>query len=320
MRFKNINIIINPADNSNYLFFAEFFKLCGVFVVKSESEPFEKTAFAGAPQSAPEKQLDIRKKWCWSDIPADGQWEMNEKTLLYNAVQSVFKADQETVPAALGILVKAYVEADLVHWNCLERYFYNPTQERLISCRSAFFKAISILKKCKARTVQKDVWYQFFLVSCKNKVNILCQKLGKKTHFNVGTLLDEAFSLGLDYIDCRQGYVLTANIADSHWQYYSASRIFYERAKKLDGFWDAYIYYRMGRYYEKMEDDKGQALAVYKQSLSLAPWNYRSLYKVALLNYSNGNIGEATARFSEMDQIFQNEKNIWIFSRSIWST
>ncbi|MCD7882746.1 MAG: hypothetical protein LUI87_03420 [Lachnospiraceae bacterium] len=307
MRFKNINIIINPADNANYLFFAEFFKLCGVFVVKSEAKPFEDTTYAGASLTEPETHLDIRKKWHWSDIEVDDRWEINEKYLLNEAIRSVFKADQEVIPCALDVLADAYVEADLVHWNCLERYFYDPSPSRLKRCRSAFFKAIAILEKCTKHSVQTDVWYRYFLINCKNKVNNLCQKLGKEPRFNVGELLDGAFLLGLTNSNCRQGYVLTANVADSYWQYYSTSRIFYERAKNLDSFWDAYVSYRLGRYYEKMEDDREKALEFYKKSFSLAPWNYRSLYKVALLDFSKGNVTDATAEFIKMDQIFQNE-------------
>lgn len=87
MCLKDINIICNQSENENFLFFAEFFKMCGIYVVKSTGKPYSQ--LEESEGYTPDAVLDLRKKFQW--LNNRGQ----ENKLFVEALKDVCKGDEQ---------------------------------------------------------------------------------------------------------------------------------------------------------------------------------------------------------------------------------
>ena len=59
-RVNNINIICDESENEQYLLLAEFFKLCGIFVIKTVRDSYEELRQSDS-KWVPDQVLDIRR-------------------------------------------------------------------------------------------------------------------------------------------------------------------------------------------------------------------------------------------------------------------
>lgn len=300
---KTVNIVTQTADNANYLFFAEFFKLCGIFPVQTQGRPFSQTVYAeDGFRSDPDRVLDIRQKYRWTDLKADNRQE-KEKTLLREGLQSIIRNDDDLCSFSVDALIEAYVESDLFHQCVMAEFFYSPSLKAIRICRDRFAKAVSILN-------EKDVkcagpWHTHFKLSCQIKVNTLSIKLDLNRPHKTEDLLAESIRLYEDGF--KPGYLLAGNISNSDWKYYTLNRAFFEDSLGIDSFWDSYAFYKLGQYYERAEEDPEMALSYYKKASSLAPWDYRFLYKKAIQNLSFGDAGKAIRCIQRIENILTNQ-------------
>ena len=281
---NNINIICGESENEIFLFFAEFFKSCGIYVIKSVGESYESYQEAEETEGfIPDGVLDIRCGFRWLDERRNDK----KKAELLNAVLEKTCAGNAALLDELEQLVTIYVENALVRHNMMERYFYAPDSDRVKQCLSGFCKAYEELRQIE----RKGKHSRYFTIMCQHKINSLSGKLRKKKEYDGYTLIKEAVQLNEDDSGFIQGYILAGIIADGDLNYLTYSIDFYEKALMRTQEKDpirAYIFYRKGRYYEKIDHNYEKALEDYRMAYRLSPDNYRALYKVALLELQKG--------------------------------
>lgn len=281
---KDINIICNEAENENFLFFAEFFKLCGIYVIKSVGKPYCDLEESGG--YIPDSTLDIRTEYRWLDD------RENQDLLFQRMLGALFNNNYGTY-VELTAISRVYLRNNLMHYSMLERYFYAPFSGRVEECLEGFWKAY---KEIMALELQEGrIHIQYFMIVCQHKINMLLGKLRRKKVFDSRELIRGA--IGLYEADPErnfyQGYVLAGIIADGDLKYLTQSITYYRRAFQCTEKNEpirAYIEYRRGRYYEKVICDEGRAWEAYNRAYALAPSNYRILFKKAFVELDEGYI------------------------------
>lgn len=279
MCLKDINIICNQLENENFLFFAEFFKMCGIYVVKSTGKPYSQ--LEESEGYTPDAVLDLREKFQW--LNNRGQ----ENKLFVEALKDVCKGDEQLF-SELGSLVDIYIDNNLMLCNMMERYFYAPNPNRVEKILEGFQAAYKSLEK-----LNKGRYVDYFGLICRHKINSLRGKLRRKKIYDSRTLISEAVQLGEKYQEFTQEYILAGIIADGDLNYLTYSIIYYNRAYDVAKPAEpakAYIEYRRGRYYERIDHDVENALKAYTEAYKKSPSNYRILFKKAFLELDKGYI------------------------------
>lgn len=281
---RDINIICNESENENFLFFAEFFKLCGIYVIKSVRKPYNE--LDESKGYIPESILDIRREYKWLDD------RENEALLLQRMLRVLCKNNNETY-SELTELSNIYLCNNLMVYSMLERYFYVPSQKRLEECLEKFQTAYKNIKMLRQQ--ERRIHVQYFMLVCQHKINMLLGKLRRKKKFDSRELIRNAIGLyGIDpEQNFYQGFVLAGIIADGDLMYLTQSITYYRRALQCTKEKEpirAYIVYRVGRYYEKVVCDEGKAWEAYNKAYDLAPSNYRILFKKAFIELDEGYI------------------------------
>lgn len=275
-RIKNIDsirIICNVSQNAVFEFYEEFFKLCGIYVIKTRGDLTDSSDKMG--NYFPNNVLNITQEGKIKNID-DGRYR------LVNAIKKIHY--EERIKCQLLEILEIYLDNDLMYHNAMERYFYAPTHERLESCLAGFRGAVEAV-----RDIQKDERYvEYFEILCQHKINVLLGKLRRKKEYDGFWLINRAIGLCMRERGYIQGYILAGIIADGDLNYLNYSVDFYNKAFTGVSAIDAYIYYRRGRYYEKIEHDEEKALKDYQKAHQLDPDNYRVLYKVAFLEMNQG--------------------------------
>lgn len=279
MCLKDINIICNQSENENFLFFAEFFKMCGIYVIKSVGGPYNE--LEESKGYIPDAELDLRERFQWLNNRKE------EKEILDEALKVACKGDEQLF-LELGSLVNIYIDNNLMICNMMERYFYAPQLTRVEKVLQGFQVAYEEL-----RELEEGRYVDYFGLLCQHKINSLLGKLRRKKLYDSHMLISEAVQLGEKYQHFTQGYILAGILADGDLNYLTYSIIYYNRAFDVAEGMDpvkAYIDYRRGRYYEKINHDVESALDLYEEAYKKDPFNYRILYKKALLELDKGYI------------------------------
>lgn len=283
-RVNNINIICDESENEQYLLLAEFFKLCGIFVIKTVRDSYEELRQSDS-KWVPDQVLDIRRGNESQKNVAD------DRLFLLNSIKRLGLENYEDIEE-LEELADIYIDNKLKQHSMKERYFYDPSHERIKKCVEGFEQAYEDILTL-LQTKEAGRYKEYFSLTCLRKINSLRGKLRIEKIENGYTLIKKAVQLSAKYEDFAQGYILAGIIADGDLNYLTYSIHFYKKAlaeiKKAPPVC-AYVYFKIARYYEKIEYDEEKALKKYYEAYKLDKQNYRALYKIALLELNKGYI------------------------------
>lgn len=274
----SISIVCDASQNAIFVFYEEFFKLCGIYVIKKPVYSFDDSD--GTENYVPVNRLDITQDRKIEDRE-DGQKRLE------SAIEGTHYVSG--VKRQLSELSKVYLNNNLMYCNAMERYFYAPTRERLEGCLAYFRGAVKELRGiCENNICENGRYVKYFMTICQHKINVLLGKLRRKKEYDGLRLINKAIGLCAREKGYVQGYILAGNIADGDLNYLNYSIDFYSKALTGVSAIDAYIYYRRGRYYEKIEHDEARALKDYRKAYQFDRNNYRALFKVAFLEMNQG--------------------------------
>lgn len=269
----SIIITCDASQNAIFVFYEEFFKLCGIYVikrtVKQSDYSDEKKGYV------PDNELNITQ-----DRKIENKKDGQKR--LERAIEGTHYG--YGIKRQLAELSKVYLKNGLMYHNTMERYFYSPTRDRLEHCLAGFRGAVEDLQGIS----EYGRYVKYFIIICQHKINVLLGKLRRKKEYDGFRLINRAIGLCMREKGYVQGYILAGNIADGDLNYLNYSIDFYNRAFTDVSSIDAYIYYRRGRYYEKIEHDEERALKDYRKAHELDPYNYRVLFKVAYFEMNQG--------------------------------
>ncbi len=297
----SIRIICNQSQNEDFAFFEEFFKLCGIFVIRCVETQI--SHLSEDDEGYTDYELDITHNFRWM------AHRENEKVMLRNAIDTVYGGNR-VVKDELSYLAPVYVNHDLKLHNMRERYFYTPVFPRVYESLEKFRDAFRELEKIKINGRH----VKYFRISCQHKINALLGKLHKEKEFSGYSLIADALDLYVREGVYPQRYLLAGIVADGDLQYLNDSIHFYDNAFTGKREIDAYIHYRKGRYYEKIDHDEESALTEYRKAYRMDQSNYRALFKVAIIELSIGEmymdyryIQRSISAFREIPELLYND-------------
>lgn len=172
-------------------------------------------------------------------------------------------------------LCTIYCENDLLYHGYDMRYYIHSHMD------DGFFSAFLQSYQEAEKLSGNQGYIQYFKINCERKVNESCNKLGKMYEFSNRRLIKELCGLADTDKSWHTPYVLAAYIADQEPGLQREVIDLYRTAIDTDNNEDSYLYYRIGKFYEKA--DKKMAMKYYQRSFSVDPGNYRAAYKVAYL-------------------------------------
>lgn len=322
---NHIIILYHKFEIEKRIFFAGFFRLCGVYEQETVIEDLHK-------QNNIQKSdivLLLNKREIEDEylerlsehvihVKYMKELEINE---LNNMCRQYIHAVKETtgldsqlyggdeIEAAdlLINLLKVYRENDLEHANYQMRLVFNimNKEEDLKNAGKKFKKALEeIQKKIPDPRISRFSFY--FVNECKRKVDMAGRMLKKSKIYNSDEILSEILNYLQGHEECIELWSLCGLIADEDIRKVDESGRYYlqfiEKYKlyhhnvRFAGF----VYYRLGRYYEKIRQDRNRALQCYQNAYDLAPDNYRFIYKVAWIKEIGGYYEQAVELYQKI--------------------
>ena len=300
---SNINIICTKDQNDVFALYCEFFKLCGLFVIKSIDRPYQEEDITFEP----ERVLDIRdKKYVWTDVKNKKIRSKDLIVFLINAIKEVGLEERWN----LEDLAEIYVNNNLMRVNILDRFYYKDI-EYAGKCIIYLRNAVDSIEKNILNIENNKVPFcaQFFCATCKLKINRFGKKIGGEEPYPTVILMDEVLSIDSEKERFIQKYVLVSMIAGRDSKYQTMEKHYLSKAMKQKGPQKGYLEYRIGQYYENIEKNDIQALECYTCAYRDLKRNYRALYKIAKLYLKMGKEDDAIKFFQEIVKIIGSDVN-----------
>ncbi len=299
---SNINIICTKDQNDVFALYCEFFKLCGLFVIKSIDRPYQEEDITFKP----ERVLDIRdKKYVWTNPKNRKIRSKDLIVFLLNAIKEVGLKERWNLEA----LAEIYLNNNLMRVNILDRFYYKDI-EYAGQCISYLRNAVDSIEKNVLNIENNKVPFcaQFFCATCKLKINRFGKKIGGEEPYPTAVLMDEVLSIDSEKEYFVQKYILASMIAERHTRYQTMGKYYLSKAMVQKGPQKGYVEYRIGQYYEKIEENAIQALECYTCASRDLKRNYRALYKMANLHLKMGK-EDAMKIFQEVVRLIGNDVN-----------
>lgn len=266
---NTINIVTTFTDQEwNFIFYAEFFKLCGIFPGKNLTFPSTIPHF---------------RRPCQLEITKNRQWKKgcNELALLSYAIQDVY--GESNTARELLILAEIYCKHDLLHACTFEEFPYYKTKQRLYDTLTKFENAYQEFENLKKK---EGYHLQFFKISCQTKINFLLGQLRIKKRFDGMSLFICAKNLSLNYPPYSPyGLILGGIIFDQDLNYLINSENVYKYILKnfhLNPLLASYVFTRLGRFYNRILHENEISLLYFKKAIELAEQPY-AFFKYAAL-------------------------------------
>lgn len=219
-------------------------------------------------------------------------------TNMLNSLQNLGNGEdyEKLAYASLQELAGIYLDYKLLYQNYLLRL---PAVKK-DKAKKALLKAIELFESAikAANDLEEkygDIPYVFYFIhECKRKVNLGCRLARQVKRYDTEELLSEIKPFANAHEEFTAFWTLAAQIVDEDIDKMYLAVDYYETHLKNssregdDERFRSYAYYRLGKYYEKVERQYDTAFTYYEKACKLAPRNYRMIYKVAYLYERKG--------------------------------
>lgn len=301
---RHVIVIYNQFEEERAEFISTFFRLAGIYTlllvdnnIMADADLDYKGYVIVLNGNEDSKVSRRHWKYNWIDLKMPflpGKINDSERLVGYlcKLLDDMQKADLEEqysrdVFFALKKLADIYVKQNLMLYNyTLRLVAVTPEKKRetLLKTKKHFLEAVF-----STEGLEKYHHCFYFKQECKRKVNLASRLAGQLKYYESNVLVNE----NIDYLGENEEFTclwtLNGMIADEDndklymaVDYYQMhldeeQRLGFPKDEKFHG----YIYYRMGRYYEKIRLNWKTALQYYTTAYQVAPSNYRFIYKVA---------------------------------------
>lgn len=275
----DVDIILNIEQNT---------------IEKSRYSELNEVVQEGMRQVRRVEFLSISDACLSEEITSTGQ----NSVLLYQVIRTIWGEKKET-PEVLKVLAQKYKGSGLFWYLYVKANFKYiqenfPSKNNASEARTKAYKAI--LKSytiCYNELVSNELYtrtfvpyYQYAVILLKHKLNGMKQMVGKQAVFHTEGMLEQVEQLAQKRQDFIRLAYLAGNICIKNPRYLGIVPKYlqvaidlmegkYGRIRSLD-----FLYYQLGRYYEKSMGDIPAAENYYKKANSINPAYYRALYKM----------------------------------------
>lgn len=323
---NHIIILYHKFEIDKRIFFAGFFRLCGVYEQEIAIEDLHKQntiqrsdiVLLINKRESEDEHLDSLSDHI-INVKYKEEVEIEE---LENMCKNYIHAVKETTGLDAGLygrdeaeaadvlmhLAEIYKKNDLEHANYQMRLVFNITnkEEDLKTAEEHFQETLTQIPDPRIPDSQISRFSFYFENECKRKIDMARRMAKKSKIYDSGEVLIGIKKYLDKHKECVELWSLCGLIADEDirkideagWYYlqFIEKYKFYHHNDRYTGF----AYYRLGRYYEKIRQSNIKALQCYQKAYNLDPDNYRFIYKVAWLKEISGNYVEAIKLYKEI--------------------
>lgn len=336
MEFKSVKIIHDIIDRIDFLFLAEFFRFCGLYVAEETVENFN-----------PHKELENNcfNHYIWiSDRETiksieDMETLMNERNFIFfndvrrkvllskginQEIRNITKKNKELLLLEVldrlyngldrtiwQILVNIYVDSNIMIHSTSLQYYPKRGSDAIENAGEGFHQAFRKIEKkiqtfnllnCNVKKDKQHICYA--KLWCAVKTNVAYKFENKRLFFEPEELAEE----------CRNIYAMypafsNIKVLEGLCYEYSPDRA----ADAIDSFNNALacekkncyanaIYYWIGKKYEAHRVDQDVAIEYYYKAYQAVP-KFRNIYKLAIYERSKGNIERTQEYFGKIINI-----------------
>lgn len=336
-KFRAIKIVYNitdkVSDRVDYLFLAEFFRMCGLYVGEecelekfNPMEELEKNCFdfficisaekefgekTGREQLEQEKGLIFFKAIRSKTLAEDRKGELikeldakEQKKLLETCLERIGDKIPIVKKIAKSKLIDVYIENNIMLSNANLQYYPKTRTDVILKAGRAMLKAYNSLNDLSTpETTDNDArnyeWYA--KIWCAVKVNDACDFRREILYFSPDELAKECEALRAQYPDFSNATVLQG-LCYEHSKDKAMEAIgAFERAlecEKGECYSNAICYW-IGKRYEAYEVREELAKQYYEDAFHKRP-KFRNIYKLAIYEKNRHNYIEAEVWFSKI--------------------
>lgn len=314
MLIDSIKIIHHELHGGEYRLLADFFRLIGSYVGECRLRDGEKkTDFDVViiiDNHLPDGKLEELKNRYPNHVILDGlDFEASnlnavKKQYLHSCLDKIAgQIEKPSVVEDLKKVADVYVEKEIMQSRCSALYL-NTEVDIVKKAQENFAWAYEqIFKLAKDNDLK---YLQYAKINLASMLNELSVFLNERKIFNTRKLIEAGNEL-LQTEKFSNVYILQGMIAEMDAFYSTEAGDYYEMA--IDSIagksYANYVYYRLGRYFEKIAGDEEQALANYELSVEANRYDYRSTYKLAMWHRNKGDNTRAEKYFNKIRVILR---------------
>lgn len=251
----------------------------------------------------------------------------NEKSVLLSFLCNKIWRDPQ-IARDFDVLNMAYTKSKLfwyiytkANFKYIQEYFPEEGEQQKVDegrekvyqkIFSSFADCYNELVKKKKEDSHRSLYFDYAVLLMEYKLNGLKLLVGEQRFFRTEGMMEQAKKIQGEKPDFIRIYYLLASICAKDNRYYSMICPFLRQAileikeKNGDSRVLSFLYYQMGRYYEKREKDLVKAKEQYDLSFQLDPSYYRVLYKEAHLLKLKEQKEEAFSFANRLNQMILN--------------
>ena len=294
-----IKIIHAELRGGEYRFLADYFRLVGSHVCDCTLKRDFTQAFGAVivikdgldPQDLEKLKENYPDAVLLSGIELSTATEEQKKEYLENCLYSIERnqvssdvSSTHKEMEALKKIASVFVQYKLSEAGNTFNYFYD-NAEVVQEAQDRYVDAILDLEKDKNFEDGQSKYYIYTRVNLARTINETCSFLNQKLLFDTEKCmqaLDKALTLDSTFANV---YVLKGFLNEIDPRYKNNCGSYYQKAIKEIGErpYTSYLYYRLGRFYEKVKKDWNQAEIYYRKSIEMNQDTYRAIYKIMLI-------------------------------------
>lgn len=293
----SIKIVHDRLTGGEYRFLSDFFRFIGVFVfdcVMEESQvPTDYSAVIIIEKNISPKDLENLKSNYPNAVSLEEPFSRETPRLawLTSLLYELIKKDNVDNQLERQREINDIVEAASIFDDCdlmKERnsYAYLYTNRDLVeNARVAFLNAYERAANYNnQKNGEISRYFFFFRMEIIRCVNETCRFLQKHNFFDTKAVLNYIQDYITRYFEHSNFDILMGMLCELDKQYVTdAGRYFYRASEGVSTkAYGSFCYYKLGRYYEKIEGNWERAIGYYQKAYQLNSKSYRILYKIGM--------------------------------------
>ena len=308
---KSIKIIHDIDNRIEFIFLAEFFRLCGIYVGEYIHEMIYENREICAKDINPDDQFDVDIYVGKEKLPRDefGLDVIDLGTVIADLddIEEYYHIIELSVQSKLAILKRlllkmvsilegknkgfdynvfvligeVYVEKNLTLY-CANIQYYRMQYEKQSETAAAFSEAYKMLKRIEGHNADRHIVYA--KLYCASKTNSACFFGKYLFEYKVEELARECNELIKEFPDFSNARVLLGLIYQHSLEYTREAVSTFEAALRWekDYSYASHIYYWIAKRYESYEKGKNRAKENYEKAYNKKK-RFRNIYKLAMM-------------------------------------
>lgn len=315
---RTVRIVHDELRGDEYRLLAGYFRLIGIFVCECTADEVSE---ADSEYDAVLKISENADQWTSSDKDSnvfDGPWLSlrtsgdEQKKYLSDMLETVFFQSEnilEMEKDSLCKIMNIYIDHSLLKYIYSMNYFYK-VETVINGSFPELAKSYNDLTIWEQGQGEQSKYSLYARIDMARILNELCSMSDRERPFDTAKLVAGTQKIMEWDSEYYNVYVLNGFLCDIDIRYHADVPFYYQKAlDKIAGKpYASYVYYRLGRYYEKSLQDMKKALEQYRMAYEANNRHYRSIYKIALACKEERDYEGACAWYKRIEDILYKKK------------